>query len=220
MGASQRVPVAREFLLYLNERGHRDAAGSVARHLAGRAAAEDVPLLLGFLDDSLAEGRLQPSLEIWNALSDAGLIRQPHLNAAGTRSHSFETLPFARHGFDWRLESNLDAIVRPAGGELRVRLSGTGGDFAVLAWQYFPVTAGASCVFQFTTAEGTGGPAPAGIIPLLFSRSGTGRWEELPPRAPSPSGLLRAAICYRRPPGVPRVAVEAVIRDARVDCRP
>jgi hypothetical protein len=219
IGTAQRAPVAREFLLYLNEHGERDAAASVARRLARSPAAEDVPVLLPFLDDSLGEGRVEPAREIWNALSSARLIPQPLLDAAKPRFYAFAPLRSVRHGFDWRLESGEDAALAAVGKDLRIRVSGKQADFTMLAWQYVPVAPGTSCFFEFETAALDATPA-ASIVPALFFRSAAGRWEELGPGKPAPASLLRAAIVYRRLPSAARLAGEFLVHKAHMDCRP
>ncbi|MGD0296089.1 MAG: hypothetical protein ABSE86_03180 [Bryobacteraceae bacterium] len=144
-----RRKVERDFLRYLLDQ-NLDAS-AVADRILNKAAADDVPPLIDWMNRLIETGRLPEARRLWDALSGKRLISYPHLTHLTNANFSHQ--PIAA-GFDWQLTppSGVD-LERTAEG-LRVQFSGRQPESFQLLSQYLDVTAGIyRLTFEYRTID-------------------------------------------------------------------
>jgi tetratricopeptide (TPR) repeat protein len=96
-------------------------------------------------DRMLAAGDLQPALEVWSSLKNAGWIEQSVPSQRNPLTNGDFRQPTFRHGFDWVLNDNPGTRVEqiPETPELRINLFGDEAEKMVLCQQYVAVAPGA-----------------------------------------------------------------------------
>lgn len=200
------------YLQFLLAERHADSAPSAARRLAGLATAEDLPLLLTYVDRS-------PDLTVWNMLCRRGLLPYRPLDPERgpiLTNPDFVTAPLLR-GFDWRAASTAEiapARIAPSG--LRIGLSGNQPESCELLWQPLPAIPGRRYRFRFDyrtsqipPRSGLHWTVAGAATPDLSSD--TLRSVTLDFTASAP--LERLALTYARVPGSVRIEGSIELRD-------
>lgn len=136
----------RDFLLFLLEQNLLEQAPPVARRVAANAGKDDQPVLLYFSERMLLSGDLAAASEIWNLLSDAGLIAHGKVTSQRPLTNgAFEHVLLANDrspAFDWRPQQPEGINVVPATPTVRVSFSGKQPETAELLWQFVPLEGG------------------------------------------------------------------------------
>jgi hypothetical protein len=221
-GLRQPPAVARQFLAFLAGRGQMAAGGSLARGLARTATAEDLPALLAFCDQWLAEGHGLDTAELWNTLCERHVLPYPPLDVTGGRSLTnadFQRVPIA-NGFDWHAEGAPGLRSVAFDGSLRATFSGDQKDDCVVIWEYVPLQPGAHYrLHQDVRAEDAA--SAAGLVWRLFCPTNGPVWApvdmdlSLGFRAPAEVGRL--TLLYRRAPGSTRLTGDVSVTGLRLD---
>ncbi len=165
----------RQFLFYMVKERQTAAAAELAYHLAESGGSAEVPPLLGFCEQSLADGAVAPAERVWNALCRRGLLPYSQLDRASpvTNPH-FAYRPLGS-AFDWHEEEKLTwqyAALR-RGASYRVVLDE--GDAPT--WKlYYPASGGWRELTQASPFR-----APAEVVRLALPRRVRGIRLELVP---------------------------------------
>lgn len=204
-----RRSVLAGYLSFLLSNHHAEAAPPAARRLSQQAAAEDLQLLLGYLDQSL-------DLETWNKLCRRGLLPYTPLDPERgpiLTNGDFRTAPLL-HGFDWRVGNSVGvAAVRTTPSGLRITLSGDQPESCELLSQSCPTIAGRRYRFRFVYE--TSGIAPkTGLHWMIDGSPAPDLSSENSQTATidftATSSSAKLALMYTRVPGSTRI--EGVIR--------
>ena len=205
----------RRYVAYLV--GHRRGAEAyaVAQRVAARGRSQDRPLLLDYVDDAVAGGRIADAAEIWNnAASDRPWRPDALVNGDFA-------LPISNRGLDWHL-TPAEGLTSAAGdGELTLFFSGRQPENCELLWQVLALDPGASYRFRFTYrtrgmaatsgVEWSLDGAPGGPLAASAEWSSVG-WDLGFRVAPA---VLR--LSYRRPLGATRAEGSLELRAMRLE---
>jgi hypothetical protein len=134
-----------ELLAFLLRSKRLEAAATVAPEVAQEATAEEVPLLLGFVEQQSGKDD-QAALVVWNAMCARRLIPFAALSPDNGGIVTNGDFAAALHlGFDWRFGSASGAAINPSySGGISVDLNGKQPESLVLLEQRIPVSAGKS----------------------------------------------------------------------------
>ena len=103
--------------------------------------------LLGSIEDRLLEaGQVEPALQIWSALTEAGWFRSGLPTLAEPLTNGAFHHPFLRHGFDWTPISaaGISVAQHADTGSVQIELTGAEEEHAVILRQYVPLISGHS----------------------------------------------------------------------------
>jgi hypothetical protein len=135
-----RRPVLAGYLQFLLANNRSAAAAPVAQQLTPLATPGELPLLLGYIDQSL-------DATLWNALCERRLL--PYSPGTILTNADFRNPPLL-HGFDWRVTNTADiAATRTAPSGIRITLSGRQPESCELLSQPIPLAAGRRYRFRF-----------------------------------------------------------------------
>ncbi len=224
-GLLQPPAIARQFLSFLASQGQPAAAAGLALRLAETGTGQDLPALLGYANQLLAEGDAQDPVELWNALCTRRLLPYDRLDAGGGRpltNADFRHLPIAS-GFDWHAEGAGGLSQVRFEGVLRGTFSGDQADDCVVVWQYVPLQPGAR--YRLLQNLHADDPASAaGLAWRLFYPRGGPVWVPLPGDLTqgfrAPAEVARLALMYRRVPGSTRLTGDFSITGLRLERDP
>jgi tetratricopeptide (TPR) repeat protein len=212
------TPALREaYLDFLMRTNRLEAAGPVAVELSQRAGAPQLDLLLRYCDALLAGRRVNPAVQVWNALAARRIIPNNALDpttGASLTNGDLAAAPLLR-GFDWRpahvegaaLSFNTDSR------EMSLSLSGRQPESCDFVEQYLPVLPNAKYHFRYRYRTRDLAAETGLVWSLVDGRTvadlGAGAvrasdgWNEqtIEFYAGSGSDLLRVLLRYRRPPG-------------------
>ena len=138
-----RPALLAQYLGFLLNEGHLDAAGPVAFDVLRFSGPAEAPLLTNYCDRLLERGAVGSALEVWNAMCRRGLTPYAELapeNGASLTNGDFARVPLSG-GFDWHIVQDAGVTVArltsPAG--LQFSLSGKQAERCELLWQQLPV---------------------------------------------------------------------------------
>ncbi len=160
-----------QFLEFLLDEHHDEAAPAVARALAPLVTAKELPVLVAYVSRSRDTG-------VWNALCRRRLLPYQPLTAEQPVTNPDFRAPFLNAGFDWRVLPAEGVSVSQTSGGLRITLSGGQPERCDLLTQTLP----AGQRYRIESAD----PLPAGFswsltpnaITLTYQRQpGTVRYE-------------------------------------------
>ena len=167
-----RPAIARQFLFLMVRNREMAAAAGVARHLAENGSAADLPPILGYCEQALADADVRSAAAIWNTLCRRRLLPYPALDASPVTNGDF-AYPATGNAFDWHIE---------------------GPENSAIAWQYVPLRRGATYRLRFDGGEGLRWsvfyPVEGGWRELAITGS---------LRFRAPSNLIRLALMRRAP---------------------
>ena len=200
--------VHRQYLEYLLNRDLVTAAEPVAGALAVQATPEDRALLLRHLEREITARRMAPSIAVWNALIQRGLIQHPPLNPE--RGVSLTNGDFARApergGFDWRIHPVEGVAVEYLSPGVRVTLSGRQPERTDILYQFVPLLGDTAYRLQFrcrTETVGLHWSLESDLLPGVDLRSEEWREQSIA-FATRQAGLYQLVLRYQRPQGSPR----------------
>ena len=212
-----RPELLRQYLGFLVDGPHWEAADAVTRRILKRPGTEDAPVLMAYCDRLLNAKRGREALGLWNALASRGLRGGGPVDAERGPVNGLSD-GLGDHGFDWRLAA-VDGVTASEDA-LGVRLSFSGEEPEVCEplWQYVMLKGGTryQMRFEYATsgvAEGsglrwrvedlTGEPAAMAESEDLAHED----WREGSVEFTIPTGMLlgRVVLSYRRAPGTTRV---------------
>ena len=225
LGRSARPEIRRQYISYLTQKKHATAAYPLARYLAEAATREDLPTLLRYCDERLAEGSAGEPLDLWNVLSRRGLVSGELLDPQTGKSltnGNFQHAPMPG-GFEWHVNTapGLDATTFE--NELRIAFDGNEADGTLIAWKYVPLIPSRRYRLQFMvravdarTADGLDfyvyDPATKNIA---MSRTG----DQLRIFT-APTEVVRIALIYNRPHGSTRLRGTVAISGVELEMLP
>ena len=224
-GMRQRFPIARQFLTYLVGQKADDAAAPLGRRLARTGAIEDLPAVLAYANQLLADGRARDAAEIWNVLCRRRLLPYQPLDPASGQlltNGDFQFPPLAG-GFDWHAEGapGIRSVVFEGG--LRASFSGLQPDDCVVAWQYVALAMGGRYRLS-VEMEAEDAAAAHGLTWRIFYPRGQAAWgpldADLTQGFRAPAEAVRLALIYRRPIGVRRLSGEILVSRLRLEREP
>ena len=214
-----RRPILAGYLDFLLTGNRVSSAAPVAQRLIPLASLEDMPLLVGYVDQSL-------DLAAWNALCRRGLLPYHPLSPDSgpvLTNADFRNPPLLQ-GFDWRVTNTaeISAAGAEAGG-LRITLSGNQPEFCELLSQPIPLVPGRRYRFRFdyrTTqvAPNTGMRWSIGDRSTPDLSSADFKTEILDFSAKTPRARL--ALHCRRVPGETRIEGSVFLRNLALDPLP
>jgi hypothetical protein len=224
--AVSRPPeIARQYLMLLVDHQQTAAAGRLALEFSSRARPPDLAPILAYCNLSLSEGSAQAPVEVWNRLCARATLPYSRLDpgrGAGLTNADFARAPLAA-GFDWHPDGAqwLESI--RFRGELELRFGGRQPEAFLVAWQYVPVFHGKTYRLRWRCrpldaagCEGLGWAVyDAARDPVAARTEPDGT---LVVRAPSE--VVRLALMYRRPAGVPRLAGGVAIGPLSLEVEP
>ncbi len=221
----QPPAVARQFLIFLARRKETGAAVSLARHLAQTGTAADLPVLLGYTGELLAQGDGSDAVELWNSLCQRHLMPYEALDGTAGRSltnANFQHSP-SGNGFDWHVEGAPGVTAVRFDGALRATFSGNEADDCVVAWEYLPLEPGGQYRLR-QTVQAEDAVSSAGLRWHLFYPKNGPVWApleaDLSDGFRAPAGVARLALIYRRAPGSTRLTGEVDVTGLRLDRMP
>jgi O-antigen ligase len=216
-----RPGTERQFLEYLVQHQHLEAAHRSALRVVNRATPEDKLALLAYVDSQLASGNAAAPWEIWRQLC-RGLI-PCDASANGLANGSF-AVPILNRGFDWRLPPVPGVTASQiSDGEpvLSLSFSGKEPEDCELLFHFLPLHGGARYMLrlEYRTAglpQHTGLYWSAGAQPTYeFDASET--WSPAKWDFPSSGEIGRLALAYRRYPGTTRLEGALFLRNVRLE---
>jgi hypothetical protein len=107
LGMQARPVVARQILFFLVKNGQSATARDLAHRLSREGGMEEVPSLLGYCEQVLADARPASAVEVWNTLCRRGLL--PYGGIAGDApltNADFAQTPLGS-AFDWHTEKEI-----------------------------------------------------------------------------------------------------------------
>jgi tetratricopeptide (TPR) repeat protein len=145
-----RPRILLQYAWYLANNQHFDSIPPIVERLV-HAVGKDDPAkwgrddLLAFsLDHMLAAGYLQPALQVWSILNEAGWLAEPAPNDKHPLTNGGFAARLYRHGFDWVTVENagtrLEQVQEPPA--LRISLYGDEAETLTLLQQYVDVRPG------------------------------------------------------------------------------
>ena len=228
-----RRAARRAFLEFLVPRGERIGADQLAREISANPGAEDRPALLAYCGQRLAEKEDVPALATWNAMCRRELLPYAPLDPAGgdVVTNGDFGAKSAEAGFDWHLMEQQGVTVLRSRGELRLTFTGKQPESALVAWQFVPVVPARRyrLSYRYDTA---GAPQPTGIFwavspagseePIQTGPLGSETTKEGALTVAVPQGvrLLRLALVYIRPQGMPRLDGRLTLGGVRMELEP
>jgi hypothetical protein len=161
------IPVRRnvlvQYLEYLIQNGHADAAAPVAQNAAELASTVDVSTLMGYCDFSA--GRNDSSaLAVWNTLCRRKLLPFQALDptAGGSITNgNFSVIP-TEHGLDWRIPPVEGVSVQPDANGIKIIMSGKQPEECSVLIETIPLSQGREYRLRYEYAS-----AMKGVIPGL-----------------------------------------------------
>jgi hypothetical protein len=143
----QPIALENQYLEFLINDAHWDAAPPIARDLAARVGPDETGVLLDYMGRGMTHDTASV-VEVWNALSKRGLQHYAPLSPSEgviVTNGDFRISPLER-GFDWRL-TRADGIsitlsAAPGGSGLDVELTGEQPVSATLLSEWVPVESG------------------------------------------------------------------------------
>lgn len=225
LGLAEPRPIARRILAFLASRGQTVESQGLARRLAETSTDEDLPALLDYINQLLAEGHGRDAAEIWNVLCMRRRLPYEPLDVAGGRSLTngdFRHTPL-RSGFDWRVEDPRGVHVAGFAGSLRATFSGDQGDGCVLIWQYVALEPGVRYRLRHVVrAEDTA--SAAGLRWYLFDSQDGRAWQpveaDLAQGFRAPGEEARLVLMYQRASGSTRLNGEVSLSGLRLEREP
>ncbi len=150
--------VRTQYLIFLIDEGHLDAAPAIAREVAARATPGELDLLMQYCDTSMRNNTAS-AVEVWNALVRRKLEPFNALSPAGgaiITDGEFRQTPI-EHGFDWRVAKS-DGVSVTFGSAIpgaTVGLSGDQDQTVAILSEWVPVEPGKSYRIDYRyTADG------------------------------------------------------------------
>ncbi len=211
----------RAYIDYLRNNGQLADAVPVAHALLRLGSPpEDLSLLESVVDHLIDTGDGQRATALWNSMIQAKWVNATPTNNSQVIVNPQLTFPFAGRGFDWRIRAvdGLTTEAHNAGRGVLIALSGSQLDGAEPIEVRVPVVA-SSYRFSFRT-DWTGRYPPTGLFwhvtangmdDIRIPLDHNGFVFPVPPR----TSILRIALRYERPQGVPRlegsISVEEVL---------
>jgi len=219
-GLREPPAAARQFLTFLVGHGRTAVARELARRLSQSSTSEDLPALLAYCNQSLADGNGQAPTEVWNALCQRRLVPYQPLDVPGGVSltnSGFDHTPIGS-GFDWHAEGAPGLRSVRFRGSLEASFSGGQPDDCVVIWEYVLLEPGARYRLRQQSAT------PSGLVWRLFYPGNGPVWgpleADLSQGFRSPAAVGRLALVYRRPSGSTRLSGEVSITGLRLDRQP
>jgi hypothetical protein len=210
--------VERAWLAYLVRHDRTDLADEILPNMLSRADADDIPVLLTYIERQLSKQDTSRALAVWNEMAFKQVIPFPVLRPAQGRILSNVANPkaAAEQGFDWRTgcAGTIKLLREKVADSTRLTLvfDGKGPDSCSVLSQFVPVKRNHSYLlrFQYRTEGMEGGTGlvwsllspdedrPAKGIPLMASEAW--RSASAPLTAPV-SSLARLALSKTPEPG-------------------
>jgi tetratricopeptide (TPR) repeat protein len=226
--------INRRYYQYLNSSGRAGAVPGVWKRIEHTLEKSDLDMTLRYVDALLALRQGDAAMQVWNRLSQAGLIQYPTLDPSRGRvltNGNFLRVPLGM-AFDWGLPPapGVDGSVESAQGKphLRFRFDGAHPEATDLLTQWAPVEERRTYRLSWRyTTEGLpgdtglywrmedpttpGSPLRAGA-PLPASRD---EWREaqITFQSGPRTRLIRLVFAYRRSPGTTRAEGSISLRD-------
>jgi len=214
--------VLRQYLRFLLDENHFEAAPQIALQLAGMAEKDDTEVILGFVDRALPAG--DPQLEAWNKLCARGLLPLTPARSGALTNADFRA-PVTSRGFDWRLPATDEITAVPlSAGSVRIDLSGKQPEQTELLAQFVPLAPGRTCHLRFEY-QTSGFPAESGVVWKILDVAS----PALSSSGPKPMDIVfstrgaslgRLVLGYGRASGATRLEGSITLRDLALDCAP
>ncbi len=180
-------------------------------------------------DHLLADGDLQPALDIWNSMKRASWVALAAPTPAHPLSNGDFQTPFFHHGFDWAPLSSTGVAVDqfPTEKNVRITFSGTEPEHCLLMQQYIPLQPNRAYRLAWQ-ADDHGIETPSGLAWRLYpipneNQSGLsgpdllshlpGMWDFTAP----PATLSLLTLEYTRPVGSTRAAGDVTLRQVSLE---
>jgi hypothetical protein len=237
------------YLSFLETNRHIEAAGGVAKDLAGLAEAADVPFLTDYCGRALAYNSEAPaasdasesSLAVWNTMCRRKLLTLSPLNPVeGKIVGDPEFASFPAGGFGWRLAAPEGVTVSPAGeaGGIRIVFSGNQPEDCVLMNTELPVKANTRYRLKYNSSYEKGAAVSGLSWEVLSSHSGAPilSASDFPedsladsPAKPGPAtvdfetdseNVAQLRLRYRRPVGSMRARGAVIVQSVRSELAP
>lgn len=131
-----RPPILLGYASFLSSNNHPNAIPAIVNRLAAISKTGRDDVIAPIEDRLLAENRLEPALEIWRTLNQAGWIQSGLPSGAHPLVNGDFVTPIFNHGFDWMLNPTPGVAFEQRTGTLSIALNGTQPDECSLLQQY------------------------------------------------------------------------------------
>ncbi len=223
------ISLNNQYLEFLINDAHWDAAPPVARDLAARAAPDDLGVLLDYMGRGMTRDTASV-VEVWNTLSQRGLQHYAPLSPAEgaiVTNGDFRISPVER-GFDWRLQRVDGVSLTLSAAGLDVELTGEQPVAVTLLNEWVPIEPGRTYRIEYLYNGDPDDPAssrrPSGLawrITHPVTTAVIARSPDLDAAArdargyfdfSAPAGVAMLSLTYERAPGTVRRKTRFTIR--------
>ena len=229
--------VLRDYLLFLLNNHHSEAALPVAEKLSENASVSDRDDLLAYANNMLDRRQWSAALSTWNALCLRKVVQYAPLDPSAGRlltNGALRANPMDS-GFDWHLPriSGVASMYNETPPSLRFDFSGNQPENCDLVYQFVPVIPQGRYALRF--GYRTEGNEPQTGLQWKVTDAETYKELPLPPQGlasdtwekgglafavPPGMHMAKVTLAYRRQPGTVRIEGTAWLRDVSLEALP